>query len=86
MADFERNKPGRVDEIKEWFINIKTYDGKKKNELYENGKIFGVDETLQIIKDTHEQWRNLKEGAGKEGGNEDYLRKLEGKRKEFHMI
>lgn len=73
-------KPGRIDAIKNWFINIKTYDGKKKNSIYENGRLMTKEEALEIIRSTNGDWRNLME---KKGGNEDYLKKLEEKRIKF---
>ncbi len=82
LEDFEKIKPGRIDAIKNWFINIKTYDGKKKNTVFEDGRLLQKNETLEIIEATHEEWRKLKEGLG---GNEEYRRKLEEKRKNFFM-
>lgn len=59
LKDFEEYDPGRIEEIKNWFIHIKTYDGKKKNRIFKEGAIFGEDETLDIIKESHNDWKTL---------------------------
>jgi len=60
-ADVEAKMPGVVSGIREWFRWYKTPDGKPLNE-------FGFDEepldqagALEIIAETHEAWRTLRE-------------------------
>lgn len=45
----------------EWFKVIKTFDGKPANSIAYNEKIFSKDETLEIVSNTHQEWRKLVE-------------------------
>lgn len=49
----------------EWFKIIKTFDGKPANSIAYNEKIFSKDETLEIVNDTHQEWRRLVESEDK---------------------
>lgn len=62
MADFERVKPGKIDEIKRWFVVYKTYEGKPENKIWSDGKVLGLDETMGVIEETHEEWKGLRSG------------------------
>ena len=53
LADVERQWPGRINAIKDWFKYIKTFDGKKCNVIYKDGKLYDVDQSLQVIKENH---------------------------------
>ena len=56
LSDFDRENPGLVNEIREWFRMIKTYDGKPKNEYGYEGKVLSAEKTLHIIKETSESY------------------------------
>lgn len=49
----------------EWFKIIKTFDGKPANSIAYNEKIFSKDETLEIVSDTHQEWKKLVESEDK---------------------
>jgi inorganic pyrophosphatase len=42
-----------VKDIMEWFKVYKTYDGKKENSIGFDGKVFGKEEGLRIVHETH---------------------------------
>lgn len=84
LEEYEKYKPGKIKEIQNWFINIKTYDGKKKSQVFQNGRLFGIDETLKIIQDTHKEWIKLKQGTM--SNDQNYNKKFQEKRAKFHMI
>ena len=48
-----------MESIFNWFRKVKTFDGKKENQIYKN-KIFGIDETFKVIVENHEQWKQHK--------------------------
>jgi len=56
IQDLEK---GRMESIFNWFRKVKTFDGKKENQIYKN-KIFGIDETFKVIVENHEQWKQHK--------------------------
>ena len=49
IEDFDRWNPGAVNEIREWFRTIKTYDGKPENKFGYDEKVIGLEKTLEII-------------------------------------
>lgn len=49
-------------EITRWFKGIKVFDGKKENTIAYDDKIFSKDETMEMIRKTHEHWKELKSG------------------------
>lgn len=59
MDDFEKQFPGRVDGIREWFRIYKTLDGKPENKFTEDGRVYTRDETLEIVHSTVQQYREL---------------------------
>ena len=59
LQDFEKLHPGRVSNIREWFRTYKTLDGKPLNEFKEDGRIFTQQETLKIVLEANEDYRNL---------------------------
>jgi hypothetical protein len=42
-----------------WFKHIKVFDGKKKNHIAYSESVFGVKDTVNTIRDTHNEWRKL---------------------------
>ena len=49
MKDFNSHMPGIIDEIREWFRIIKTFDGKPENKYAYEGKVLDLDKTLEVI-------------------------------------
>lgn len=66
VSDLERLKPGKVREIVNWFKYYKVPDDKPINEFAFNEEALEFKETLEIIEETHEFWKN-KEALAKEG-------------------
>ena len=48
-----------MEEVKRWFKQIKTFDGKAENFISFDDKVFSKDETLALIRETHEHWTGL---------------------------
>ena len=59
MDDFNKQFPGRVDEIREWFRIYKTLDGKPENKFTEDGRVYTAAQTMEIVPSTVEQYRKL---------------------------
>ena len=63
VADVEKHLPGTLQKVLEWFRDYKIPDGKPANKFgYDNvckPKAFALD----VIKETHENYVNLKSGA-----------------------
>jgi len=59
LDDLERLQGGRLNAIKNWFKYIKTFDGKKPNEIHYNEKIFPAEKALEVIEETHSHWQAL---------------------------
>ena len=51
--------PRRVESIKKWFIGIKVFDGKKQNTIAYDKKTFSQAETLEVVRETHKEWKDL---------------------------
>ena len=59
LEDLDRLQSGRLNAIKNWFKYIKTFDGKKANEIHYNEKIFSAEKALEVIEETHSHWQTL---------------------------
>ena len=59
LQDFEKQNPGRVAAVREWFRTYKTLEGKGLNEFIADGIVFELDRTLEIIFETNKQYRKL---------------------------
>ena len=81
VEDVEREWPGLVDRVKEWFRLYKTTDGKGENRLAYDGRVLGVEEAEEVVRETHGYWKKLMEG--KEGGKGLWLKegKVQGLKK-----
>lgn len=55
----EVQQPGRLAAIQNWFRNIKTFDGKKANEIAHNGRLHTKAETIALIASQHNEWKKL---------------------------
>lgn len=60
--DVESKMPGLLEATKAWFRSYKVPDGKPRNEFAFEGRFLGKEKALQVIRDTHEMWRKLKNG------------------------
>lgn len=49
LADYKRQNPGAVEEVLEWFRDYKVWEGKKINTFQWEGKVLGVEQSLEII-------------------------------------
>ena len=59
LEDFNRLCPGAIKEIQEWFRIYKTYEGKGENKFGHGGRLLSVDETIEIIHENHQFYRDL---------------------------
>ena len=50
----------------EWFRTIKTLDGKPPNRFAYDDQVLSVERTIEVIEETHEQYKQLMFGS-KEG-------------------
>mmetsp|Transcript_35784 Transcript_35784/g.48302 ORF Transcript_35784/g.48302 Transcript_35784/m.48302 type:complete len:82 (+) Transcript_35784:601-846(+) len=62
IRDLERDFPGYISEIREWFRTIKTYDGKKPNEFGYQGRVLSNERAIEVIHETNEQYQDLLSG------------------------
>jgi inorganic pyrophosphatase len=78
VEDVEREMPGMLDAIREWYRTYKIPDGKPPN-------VFGLDErfmpksyALEVIQECHEAWEELISGEKerKLEGQDDEVKKL----------
>merc|ERR1712083_208169 len=58
MDDLEHAHPGTLARLVDWLTRYKTSDGKAENSL-DSTTPKTVEQTLQIIDETHQRWRAL---------------------------
>ncbi|KAH3685046.1 hypothetical protein WICPIJ_003983 [Wickerhamomyces pijperi] len=63
IEDIEVVCPGLLTGIKQWFKDYKIPDGKPANEFAFGGEFLGRDKAVQVIKHSHDYWRNLIQGG-----------------------
>ena len=56
IKDFRTKYPKRYEDIKEWFRSYKVKMGKAPNFFLNEDHDYQIDETLEIIKETEEDW------------------------------
>lgn len=49
----------KITNIQQWFKFYKTYEGKKANSIYKEGKILNIEETKEIIDQNHKYYMDL---------------------------
>jgi hypothetical protein len=54
--------PKLVDDVREWFRKIKTYDGKAENKFGYEEKVLGAEKTLEIIEENRNYYKELISG------------------------
>jgi len=63
VEDVEREMPGELQKIKEWFRDYKIPDGKPANKYGYNDECLNKEFTLGVIRETHDFWKALKSGS-----------------------
>jgi len=59
IADVERELPGRISELREWYRVYKTAEGKGVNTYAYNGKALDKAQTIKVIEEAHKHWKKL---------------------------
>ena len=80
MNSFEDLPPEQLQAVMGWFKTIKLFDGKKINQIAYDDKIFSVQETIEMIETTHQDWKRLLSDPGKDYADlraKYYLNKVE---------
>lgn len=67
VADVEKNCPGVLSGIREWFRWYKTPDDKPLNGFGFDEKWLDKKHALEVIEETHGYWSNLKAGKTDKG-------------------
>jgi inorganic pyrophosphatase len=49
LEDYNRDNPGALREISDWFRTYKTYEGKPENTFGYEGRILSAERTIEII-------------------------------------
>jgi 3'-phosphoadenosine 5'-phosphosulfate synthase len=62
MEDLEVEMPGTEERLVHWLMYYKTSDGKGVNEMGNGEEALGVEEAVDIIKETHGYWKKLCKG------------------------
>lgn len=62
IDDLEKELPHTISGIREWFRWYKTPDGKPLNTFGYDGKVLDQDETIHVIEETHQYWKDLVSG------------------------
>lgn len=58
VADLEKVMPGKIKQIVNWFKWYKVPDGKPVNSFAFDEKAKDVDFAIEVIKETHNHWKN----------------------------
>ncbi|OCT97174.1 hypothetical protein XELAEV_18009401mg [Xenopus laevis] len=59
IEDVKKHKPGYLEATVDWLRTYKVPDGKPENQFGFNGKFKGQEFALEVIKSTHEHWKNM---------------------------
>ena len=59
LESLERHYPHVISGIREWFRWYKVPDNKPLNEYAYNGDVIGRDKAIEVVYETHEQWKQL---------------------------
>jgi inorganic pyrophosphatase len=66
LSDVERLQPGVLSSFREWMRLYKTTDGKPENHFAFDGQYQGVPFTVDMIAETHKDWKKLVDGGRRE--------------------
>lgn len=69
VEDVEREFPGELKRVLEWFRDYKIPDGKPPNKFGYNSKCLNKEFAKEVIHETHEAYTKLKSGARANTGN-----------------
>ncbi|CAL1531653.1 unnamed protein product, partial [Lymnaea stagnalis] len=64
VSDIEIHCPGLIKATHDWFTYYKVPDNKPENQFAFNGEAKGKDYALQVIQESHSQWRALVSSPG----------------------
>jgi len=67
VNDVEAKLPGTISGIREWFRWYKVPDGKPLNQFGHGEVALSRDVAMEVIEETHEFWKNLREGKADQG-------------------
>merc|ERR1712187_132598 len=67
IGDVDKKLPGTISGIRECFRWYKTPDGKPLNAFGYDERALDKDTALQVIEETHEAWRKLRDGTKSAG-------------------
>lgn len=59
LKEYREYLPGFIEEMMEWFRVYKTYDGKRANTILFDSEIFGLEETMNVIRASHREYKSL---------------------------
>lgn len=59
LEDIEKYKPGYLKQLREWFRDYKIPEGKPPSEFLHNGNYLSKESALDIIRNTHNEWKKL---------------------------
>ena len=65
LQDLSRVLPHHVDGIREWFRWYKRPDGKSLNEYALQGRAVDREGALEVVRETHSQWKRLLQDGGR---------------------
>ncbi|XP_002733172.1 uncharacterized protein LOC100367353 [Saccoglossus kowalevskii] len=68
IDDIKKYMPGFIEATREWFKIYKIPDGKPENQFAFDGEAKDKEFALQIVNQTHEQWKNLVSKKTEKGG------------------
>ncbi|KAK9766522.1 Inorganic pyrophosphatase [Basidiobolus ranarum] len=63
VEDLKEHFPGLIEATREWFRIYKIPDGKAENQFAFDGEVKNKEYALDVIKDTHQAWKNLVNGT-----------------------
>lgn len=62
LSDVEREYPGLIDKIRDWFKNYKTADGKPQNTFAFEERILDQQYATRVVQETNKAWKDLLSG------------------------
>lgn len=65
LEDYDKLYPGTSSAVREWFRTYKTHDGKPNNEFGYDERFLTVEETIHVIEENHQHYKNLMDGSVK---------------------
>eukprot|EP00831_Metopus_contortus_P026769 TRINITY_DN2268_c0_g1_i3.p1 TRINITY_DN2268_c0_g1~~TRINITY_DN2268_c0_g1_i3.p1 ORF type:complete len:174 (-),score=32.31 TRINITY_DN2268_c0_g1_i3:44-565(-) len=65
LLDFQKQHPGKIDTIINWFRSVKGEEGKTADPILFNSAVFSIAETLKMITTAHQSYLSLRNGLKK---------------------